>query len=386
MGVKMLILIKTPHETLNYFVDTMAEKYPEAIISDIMSESFFEEIAQVASQFNDTTTVIIFNNSGRSVDYYGRNFWEDKKVKLYNMLVDHPLSYMKHLNTALSVENFIVIDRRHKSFINRYFPAVKVHFLPHGGTGKTELIPYEKREIPLFYCGNCQKNLTEFPVLPYLNEKAEQYYQFAYQKMTSDYSLEAEDVARLYLKNECITLSHEDETNLMLLTHATIERLSRRFYKLQTIKALAENNIPVKIYGTGWEEIAKEYPMLIEVHERITSDECVKYICNSKITLNFMPYFKDGSHERIYIAMLNKSLCLTDRSVYLEEKFEHGKDIVFFNFHQLEVLCDDIKFLLSNPEVAEKIIENAYQKTANSTWSDRLDTILREDFDNPDIV
>ena len=45
----------------------------------------------------------------------------------------------------------------------------------------------------------------------------------------------------------------------------------------------------------------------------------------AKITLNVMPWFKNGAHDRVFNAMLNGSVSLTDGSVYLDD----------------EVLCDD---------------------------------------------
>jgi hypothetical protein len=95
-----------------------------------------------------------------------------------------------------------------------------------------------------------------------------------------------------------------------------------------------------------------------------------------------MPYYKDGTHERVYIAMLNGAVCFTDRSGYLMERFTHGSNIVFFDHYELDVLCDNIKFILNNPAEAEAIIKNAAKSVVHETWSDRLDTIIRHDFDD----
>jgi hypothetical protein len=310
-------------------------------------------------------------------------------VRLYTFLVDHPINYNPHLEPALPNETFIVVDRLHKEFIHKYYPNIKnVCFLPHGGSryGAASDIPYEKREIPVIYCGSCQKDSVDLAAIPYLPDRGKAFYEFAQQQMVTAFSLDTAEIIWQYLQKEGIALSRAEEMNLILLAHIYIQRLCRRIYKINAIQALAASGVPVEIYGENWEEAAAPYPSLIKLHERVSSAECVRLTANAKVSLNFMPFFKDGSHERIYIAMLNKTICVTDKSRYLEEKFEHGRDIIFFNHYQLDVLCEDVKFLLGHPAEAGQIAENAYERVANSYWSDRLETILRNDFASPLIV
>jgi spore maturation protein CgeB len=174
--------------------------------------------------------------------------------------------------------------------------------------------------------------------------------------------------------------------DLILNAHTFAQCRCARMYKIAAMKALGTRGIPVEIWGSNWEEAVEAYPSLIKQHKPVTSAECVRLTANAKISLNFSHFFKDGAHERVYIAMLNKTLCLTDKSRYLEEKFTHGKDIVFFNHYQLDVLGDDIMFLLDHPDEASQIIQNAYERAAHSRWSDRLATILAHDFASPQIV
>ena len=93
--------------------------------------------------------------------------------------------------------------------------------------------------------------------------------------------------------------------------------------------------------------------------------------------LNCMPWFKDGSHERIYNAMLNGAICVTDESKYLKEQFIHGQNIVFYELNDIPSLVENIKYLLSHSEVAEKIALKGYCIAhERDTWERRLDTLL----------
>ena len=379
----MLILLKTPLETLNYFIDSMAKGHPDATVMDITDPDFFSKATELLPHMDTQTTVLLFNGAGRAFEFSdGRNVWESKGVRLFNFLVDHPVNYIEYLRAPLVGETVLVIDRSHKAFVERYHPDVRVFFMPHGGTKGHTAIPYEEREIPVIYLGSCQERVADFPALPYLSESGK-FYEFIIRRMIGDYSLSAQAAVEMFLDHEGIALPQDKEADMILAAHCNVERICRRKQKLETIHRLAQGGIPVEIYGVHWEEVAAIFPDLIRLHERVSSDECVRLTGNAKIALNLSTYLKDGSHERVYIAMLNKALCVTERSRYLEEKFTDGKDIIFFDYERLDLLCDKIKHLLSHPREADEIIQNAYARVARSTWGDRLNDIIHGPYDPP---
>ena len=90
-----------------------------------------------------------------------------------------------------------------------------------------------------------------------------------------------------------------------------------------------------------------------------------------------MPWFKDGTHDRIYNAMLAKGLCITDKSKYLCEEFSDGNDIVFYDLNDMDKLPDIIRYYDNNPEEAQKIIDTAYDKAVlKHSWVNRAIDIL----------
>ena len=384
----MLILLKGVLETLDYFVDSMAAGRDDAIVLDKSDPGFYKRMGELIPYMQGDVTVVIFNNVGKQLELSdGRNVWEANGATVYNFLVDHPVNYMQSLDVeALNGEVFLVIDRRHKLFIDRYFPKCKSYFMPHGGTRKYDSIPWDERSIPVLYCGSCQKEIESVPIIESMEEWGPALYDFVAEKMMLESYPEVGAVVRSFLEKENIELAPEIEREIILMAHATVERMVRRSFKLQTIASLAEAGIPVDIYGENWEEVAELYPGLIRIHERVSSDECVRLIGDAKISLNLCTFYGDGSHERVYIAMLQKAVCISEKSMYFEEKFEHGREIVYLDYSMPDVMVDDIKFLLSHPAEAVKITENAYIRAAHSTWGDRLDAIVRGDFDGMAMV
>ncbi len=51
---------------------------------------------------------------------------------------------------------------------------------------------------------------------------------------------------------------------------------------------------------------------------------CLKAISQAKISLNVMPWFKEGAHDRVFNSMLNGAVCFTDWSLYFEENMKVG--------------------------------------------------------------
>lgn len=76
--------------------------------------------------------------------------------------------------------------------------------------------------------------------------------------------------------------------------------------------------------------------------------------------INKMPLFLDGSHERVFTAMLNGAVCCTDESGYWKQEFIDGESICFYDFQDLDNLENIIKELLLNLDKAGKIAQNGY--------------------------
>ncbi len=96
------------------------------------------------------------------------------------------------------------------------------------------------------------------------------------------------------------------------------------------------------------------------------------------MSLNIMTWHKDGFTERIANAMLQKSVVVTDRTTYLEENFENGRELLMFDLGHLEELPGQIKELLSNEEKRAQIAECAYRKALKyHTWDARAKTLLQ---------
>ena len=94
-----------------------------------------------------------------------------------------------------------------------------------------------------------------------------------------------------------------------------------------------------------------------------------------------MPWFKEGAHDRVFNAMANGSICVTDHSSYLDKILTDGENTVFYDLKDLDALPPKIDSLLKNPEKMEKMAANGYRLTIKEhTWYARAKTLQEELF------
>ncbi|MEI3201212.1 MAG: hypothetical protein V8S21_04415 [Lachnospira eligens] len=58
-------------------------------------------------------------------------------------------------------------------------------------------------------------------------------------------------------------------------------------------------------------------------------------ISQAKISLNVMPWFKKGAHDRVFNTMLNGGVALTDTSLFYENTFADGENVLFYSLEDL---------------------------------------------------
>ena len=137
---------------------------------------------------------------------------------------------------------------------------------------------------------------------------------------------------------------------------------------------LVDGGIKVAVFGGGWEELECAHPENLILGKGVNSITCLKMISLAKMSLNVMPWFKDGAHDRIFNTLLNGALLITDSSIYLDEILRDGENCLLYDPENMEMLADRVKKLLDDPEKMKQIIHAGYELAANGhTWQDRAD-------------
>ena len=135
---------------------------------------------------------------------------------------------------------------------------------------------------------------------------------------------------------------------------------------------LADAGIKVHVFGDGWDLLECRHPENLMIMNNLDSEGCLKKLCQTKISLNVMPWFKNGAHDRIFNSMLNGAVCLTDGSLYLDEILHDGKDSSLYSLTEMERLPEIAEGLLSDADRMQTIADGGYELARTGhTWAHR---------------
>lgn len=359
-----IILFKGYINSLRVFTDALSRGFNElgceTVVIDTQSpDSLKEFTAVIDSPF---LCSIGYNNTTASITYDTNKYACDLlNVKYnFNYLVDHPFHYHTQLLNPPKNSYILTIDRNHKNYIKSYYSTIEnVEFIPHFGIPCKNVKPFKEREIDVLFGGNyvpASLDRSQFDYLgeaftPMLNEIADD--------LIANTNKTLEQSFNDYLIKNNLPVSKNDFADIMSqMTWHDI--FIRNYVRDNFIKAIVDSGIKVNVFGEGWENLECKNPQNLIIGGKIDLEKNLELLGNAKISLNIMPWFKDGSHERIFNSVINGALCITDPSKYIQEIFTNRESIILYSLDRLNELPDIIKELLENQAEAEKIANNGY--------------------------
>ena len=153
----------------------------------------------------------------------------------------------------------------------------------------------------------------------------------------------------------------------------------KAYRRIKAVSFLVDNGIKPDVFGGGWENVP--YADKLNIHGYITYPESIEVISKSKVLFQDQAEFNDGAHDRVFTAMLNGTVVVSEYSKYLAEEFEDGKDIFLYNWKNGSNQVQMINELLKNESVRIYAVKSAYEKANNShRWKNRARSILEAVF------
>lgn len=371
-----LILFRGGVETLTFFSEQIAEYFVEqgwqVFWYDLHNE---QKCAKRLRRFVKTgnTYMLTFNFLGLSgeegvYDEWQGYIWEQYQMPCFNIVVDHPLYYTERYEQLPSRYYQISIDLEHENYIQEYYPEIaSLGFLPLAGTGRLDSLEgtveewLRNRPAEVLFVGNYNNPAEYEPYITRINAEYTAFYRGIISELLHHPERTLTEVAKRHCIREMGMLSRKEWR--ICFQHLNFVDLYLRFYeRQQVLKQLVESGVTVHVYGHGYEDFQVSRPECLICHGPVDSLECLKQMQKSRISLNVMPWFRDGAHDRIFNAMANGSVSLSDESRYLTRQLKDGEDILFYDLLQLEDMTNRVKDLLKNPEVLYRISQQAYHK------------------------
>lgn len=403
--IRKIIFIKNAVETLGYFSEQIARELErngyETCFIDY--ERMYESM-DVMLHFLDReeTALVTFNFIGLRGEAVfqtesGRSIWQEENLPILNILVDHPLYYHSCLKEAGERMRVFCVDREHVGYVRRFYPGVKVEFLPLAGN---ELFVSQKDEEHGIHRTHCEDvpepvlygqrtfdlvfaaNYVSMEMLEEKVKALDDDYRIFYRRITEDLIADpaqsVDAVMERHIRNELGAVP-EEQLCAAMSGMIWIDLFARSYFREKVVQTLADAGIIVRVFGADWEKIHCKKPQNVRTSGgKVNSAACVQAMRDARIALNVMPWFKDGAHDRVFTAMLQGTVALTDDSRYLREECRDGENICFYSLRALQQLPDQVVSLLEDPVRMAELAERGYRMAEKRhRWKNRAGLLMQ---------
>lgn len=413
-NIDRVVFIRNAVETLGYFSEQIAMEFEQQGIDTFFLdyealESTVPGLARFAKA--GKTALLTFNFIGLSEEpmFYnedGHYIWENYDMQYINILVDHPLYYHSKLEQASHRMTVLCIDRDHVDYVHRFYPNVRVFFMPLAGNvivnpgegsytpgdgcgdGKRreyervweyerELPPVAERKYDIVFTGNHVPVSALEQKIDAMEPDYRDFYHGIMDDLMAKPGQRMEDMMEHHVRQELGEVS-ETELRSVIAGMVFIDIWARSKFRDRIVRQLAEEGIRVQVFGADWELLSCKKPWnVVRTDGMVSSGTCVQAMRDAKLSLNIMPWFKNGAHDRVFTAMLQKSVALTDKSRFLLDEFTDRKELVFYDLENWQELPGLVRELLREPELLQQIAENGYRSAYRAhTWWERAVELL----------
>ena len=381
--MKKIMLFEGDIETQGYFSRQLAAGFEalghETFMFDlskpyVSTEKFFRFFEK------GNTVLVNFNFHGMSGEEYfldenDRSMWDALDIPSYNIVVDHPMYYHHFLEKVPGNYHHVSIDRNHDKYVERFFPEIeRMPYLPLAGTKlhpNKSNVPIKYRKYDVMMVGNYCAPQTFEKFITRIDDEYTAFYYGMIDDLLANPDKTVEEVAEAHFLDELGEVP-EEELKKALAAMTFIDLYVRYTTRGQAVQELVDGGIKVHVFGDGWEKLKCKHGENLIVMSNLDSEGCLKKLCQTKISLNVMPWFKDGAHDRIFNTMLNGAVCLTDSSIYLDSILHHGIDCSIYSLAQMKKLPEIVGALLANPDKMQSIADEGYKLAqAGHTWAHR---------------
>lgn len=385
------VLFYSGVESFNYFTDRIVEELGkrnhQCFILDLNRSN--QEGEHSFKAFTDFLAVradaaIGFDGIGLKEDMF-IELWDSMDTVALNILMDHPLRF--HPTMQNHPRNYVQFccDHNHVDYVRKYFSdtVYKVEFMPHAGTYRKELCldDYDSRPYDVLFSGTYyrpQSYLDQIDSAFKDNELLRVFYHNLAEYMIDNNSITTEQAVLDVIDMMELSLAQEQVKQLFRFSEP-IDWMARMYYREKIISIIAEAGIDIWLLGRGWENHpSTELHNVHIINDRVPFADTLSVMEKAKINLNVMPWFKAGTHDRIFNILLSGSLPLTDSSKWLKEHFQDKKDIVYYKLDACEEIPQLIKYYLDNSDEAKAIIQNGFDIVAdNYVWGNIVEQLIR---------
>lgn len=148
----------------------------------------------------------------------------------------------------------------------------------------------------------------------------------------------------------------------------------------EIVVQLIRNHVPVKLYGHNWDTFLTKAEVLMKedlpfIKEFVKDCGEVMYgelpniYNNARLSINQLPWFKAGIHDRTPLALMNGCVSITDGSTYMRREIPMDSGVEYYSLDELENVGEKIKSLVADVgSMKEKVARGVQYAKVRWSW------------------
>jgi len=303
------------------------------------------------------------------------NFFDEVGVPKFSFMTDNPSALLPKFRDFPNSFLGGLVSREHLEYSASFgLDPERCIFFPHGGPPPLlDQRPTRERDIDILFAGNIQATPpfkdwleAEFPNFEHVREAL-----IAVEEQLC--SPHAQIFTTIMVALEAVGIKRTPQ-----LLSEVFPPTERFFINRERVRILsAIKNHRVTVIGDVSNEITKAFPN----HQFIGGQsftQVMDAMARAKVSLNIVPSFRDGGHERMFYSLAYGSLLLTDYNKFLKDDEASNPFINFFpdDLIELDKMLDQ---WLSDDTILDNQRSGATDHyAARHTWQQRLLPVLNE--------
>lgn len=370
------------YESNWYFIECMAQAFEE--------QGFLTEICDLSIQMEEKLYDIL-NRRKQFLAAFDFNSrlprlqLEDKTpyltalgIPFFNYLVDHPLYHHIGIKRGFAGYKVICIDVCHQSYIKKYYPHIEnAFYLPLGAMKAAMERSLSQKRRELLFLGTYEPEEALYDQLKDYPKAQKEEISALLEMMDADPELTQEEALMRFLTEKGERASPEEFRKKMNADFLA-DKILRNVRRKKAILAAAAAKTPFLAIGHGLNALADDVGLHVTIRGGIGFAASLQMIANARMLLNVTPGFCGGLHDRVYSAMINRTVCFTEGSRFAKEQLLDGKDAILYDSKNMGMLTEQIAQLSADVRRQEDIAECAWQKAVRfDTWQKRVERIMK---------
>lgn len=305
-------------------------------------------------------------------DKEGRFILDDYYERYFHIILDHPMYHHPALSARIRNYNIIALDYEHAKLIKSAYPAVnEVYVIPMAAEKSKNMLPFEKRDKGLIFTGTYTDVLT---ISSRLKGQKEEIKTFFYDFV--NHLLEYPQKTQEETVRELIPEMPEIEIPAFLKHNFPAEVYLRGIVREELMLQILRQGIDITFYGSYWNEFKHKLntfePDLADhviLMDNKRYSQMPDIFGRYRLSLNILPWFKDGLHDRIPLSLINGCCCISDDNPYIRSRLLEGEEIFYYSLEDMEGAAIKIKNLLHDDDKLKYVSDKGMKYAdENFTW------------------